>query len=46
LLEVSTNIIEVKFMNKLSKAIRGTVAKAKEIVNNISMNVNYNPENE
>jgi len=44
LLDVSTNIIEVRFMNKLSKAIRGTVAKAKEIVSNISMNANYNPE--
>lgn len=40
LLNVTDNIIEVRYMNKVSRAVRGTVEKAREIVNNISMNVN------
>lgn len=44
LLNVTDNIIEVRQMNKVSRAVKGTVEKAREIVNNISMNVNQNNE--
>jgi len=44
LLNITDNIIEVRYMNKVSRAVRGTVEKAKEIVNNINMNVSKNNE--
>jgi len=31
-------------MNKVSRAVRGTVEKAREIVTNISLNVNFGNE--